>query len=71
MQSNKCQNPPPQLSKIILSPEAQGLPHAKTNPDNLVFVKLSATKPANKTSGKAFAARFRGFAASCTRAQIA
>ena len=46
----------------MLSPEAQGLPLAKTNPDNLFFVKVSATKPLNKTIGEAFAARFRGFA---------
>ena len=52
MQGNKCQNPPPQLSKIIFVTGSTGLPHAKTNPDNLVLVKLSATKPPNKTSGK-------------------
>ena len=52
MQSNKCQNPPPQLSKVIFVTGSKGLPHAKTNPDNLVFAKLSATKPPNKTSGK-------------------
>ena len=52
MQSNKCQNPPPQLSKVIFVTGSTGLPHAKTNPDNLVFAKLSATKPPNKTSGK-------------------
>ena len=69
MQSNRCQNPPPQLSKIIFVTRSTGTAaREKANPDDLVFVKLGATKPPNKSSGEAFADRFRGFAASLLRA---
>ena len=50
-QNNTCQNPPPQLSKIIFVT-------GSTDSNYLVCVKLGATKPPNKTSGEAFAARF-------------
>ena len=60
MQSNRCQNPPPQLSKIIFVA-------GSTDPDHLACVKLGATKLPNKMSGEAFAARF---CASCSALKL-
>ena len=60
VQSNTCQNPPPQLSKIIFVT-------GSTDSNYLVCVKLGATKPPNKTSGETFAARF---CASCSALKL-
>ena len=60
MQSNRYQNPPPQLSKIIFVA-------GSTDPDHLACVKLGATKLPNKMSSEAFAARF---CASCSALKL-
>ena len=60
VQNNTCQNPPPQLSKIIFVT-------GSTDSNYLVCLKLGATKPPNKTSGEAFAARF---CASCSALKL-
>ena len=60
VQSKTCQNPPPQLSKIIFVT-------GSTDSNYLVCVKLGATMPPNKTSGETFAARF---CASCSALKL-